>query len=169
VRGAAGSAGKGRGYTIQLPRDPTRGWTPELVAYWKRFGDQIGATTTPVSVPAALRAVVLRAVRVRPEFVRRIKTYDVNVVLQRVVPEETKFDLLIATNILVYYDTFEQSLAMTNIAAMLKLGGYLLTNNLLLELSSSRMKADDYVSVPYSGRETDGDRILWYGLSQEKR
>src|SRR6267142_1572611 len=34
------SAEKGRGYTIQLPKEPSRGWKPELVAYWKRFGDQ---------------------------------------------------------------------------------------------------------------------------------
>ncbi len=163
VEGAARSAAKGRGYTIQLPRDPARGWTPELVAYWKQFGDQIGMPVTPVAVPGSLKGVVLRAVRVRPEFVRRMKTYDVNVVLQRAVPpEKEKFDLLIATNILVYYDTFEQSLAMSNVAAMLKPGCYLLTNNLLLELPVSQMKAGDYVSVPYSERESDGDRIIWY-------
>jgi hypothetical protein len=45
---------------------------------------------------------------------------------------------------------------------MLRPGGILLTNNLLLELPSSKMKSGDYVSVEYSTRETDGDRILWY-------
>jgi len=54
-----------------------------------------------------------------------MRTYDVNIVLQRAEITEGggKFDLLIATNILVYYDTFEQSIALTNIAAMLKLAG----------------------------------------------
>jgi len=92
-----------------------------------------------------------------------MKTYDLNIVLQRVGFDETeKFDLLIATNILVYYDTFEQSLAMTNMAAMLKQRGYLLTNNLLLELPESRLKAEDYVSVPYSAKDADGDTIIHY-------
>ena len=70
--------------------------------------------------------------------------------------------MLIATNILVYYDTLEQSLALANIQTMLRPGGILLTNNLLLELPFSKMKSGDYVSVEYSTRETDGDRILWY-------
>ncbi len=157
------AAVQGRGYTIQLPRDPSRGWKPELVAYWKRFGDQIGSPATPVAVPASLQGTVLRAVRVRPEFVRGMRALDLNVVLQREEgPAERKFDLLIATNILVYYDTFEQSLALANIQMMLRPGGSMLTNNLLLELPSSKMKSGDYVSVEYSTRETDGDRIVWY-------
>ena len=157
------AAVQGRGYTIQLPREPSRGWKPELVAYWKRFGDQIGSPATPVAVPASLQGTVLRAVRVRPEFVRGMRALDLNVVLQREEgPTEKKFDLLIATNILLYYDTFEQSLALANVQTMLRPGGFLLTNNLLLELPSSKMKSGDYVSVEYSTRETDGDQIVWY-------
>jgi len=163
VERAARLGAKGRGYTIQLPRDPARGWTPELVAYWSRFGDQIGMPVTPVAVPASLKTIALRAVRVKPDFVRRMKTYDVNVVLQRAAQTEaTKLDLLIATNILVYYDTFEQSLAMTNVAAMLKPGGYLLTNNLLLELRGSNMRSEGHVAVKYSAKQQDGDTIVKY-------
>jgi CheR methyltransferase, SAM binding domain len=154
---------QGRGYTIQLPRDPSRGWKPELVAYWERFGDQIGSAARAVAVPASLQGTILRAVRIRPEFVRGMRALDLNVVLQREEsPADAKFDLVIATNILVYYDTFEQSLALSNIQSMLRPGGFLLTNNLLLELPSSKMKSVDYVAVEYSSREFDGDRILWY-------
>src|SRR6266850_5108936 len=161
------AAVQGRGYTIQLPRDPSRGWKPELVTYWKRFGDQIGSPATPVAVPASLQGTVLRAVRFRPEFVRGMGALDLNVVLQREEsPSDGKFDLLIATNILVYYDTFEQSLALANIQTMLRPGAFLLTNNLLLELPSSKMKSGDYVSVEYSTRETDGDQIVWYRREQ---
>jgi hypothetical protein len=110
-----------------------------------------------------LQGTTLRAVRVRPEFVRGMRALNLNVVLQR---EESasnaKFDLLIATNILVYYDTFEQSLALNNIQSMLRPGGFLLTNNVLLELPPSKMKSVDYVSVEYSSRESDGDRIVLY-------
>jgi hypothetical protein len=163
VEQARQSAEKRRGYTIQLPRDPARGWNVELVAYWKSFGDQIGTPATPEAVPAALKGIELRAVRVKPEFVRRMKTFDVNIVLQRAnLPEDEKFDLLIATNILVYYENFEQSLAMTNIAAMLKPGGFLLTNNALLELPSSEMHSVGYQTAVYSGRADDGDHIVWY-------
>jgi hypothetical protein len=161
------AAMQGRGYKIQLPRDPSRGWKPELVAYWQRFGDQIGSPATPVAVPTGLQGTMLRAVRVRPEFVRQMRALNLNVVLQREeAPADAKFDLLIATNILVYYDTFEQSLALANIQTMLRPGGFLLTNNLLLELPSSKMKSVDYVSVEYSPRESDGDQIVWYRREQ---
>jgi len=152
-----------RSYTIQLPRDPARGWKPELVAYWKRFGDQIGSPVPPVAVPPSLQGTVSRAISVRPGFIKRMRALDVNIVLQREeAPEDAKFDLLIATNIFVYYDTFEQSLALANVQSMLRPGGFLLTNNLLLELPASKMKSVDYVSVEYSSREADGDQIMWY-------
>ena len=163
VRGAKSSASNGRAYTLQIPRDPSWRWSRELVAYWEHFGDQIGVSVTPITTPPFLQSIALRAVRVRPEFVRCLQPLDVNVVLQREeAPQTAKFDLLIATNILVYYDTLEQSLALANIQAMLRPGGYLLTNNLLLELPFSRMKGGDYATVEYSDRESDGDRILWY-------
>jgi len=164
VQEARRAAGRMRGYTIQLPRDPARGWNAGLVAYWKQFGDQIAEAAVPVALPAALKGVTLRAVRVRPEFVSRMRTFDVDVVLQRaeIAPEDAKFDLLIATNIFVYYDTFEQELALSNVRAMLGPGGFLLTNNLLLELPVVKMKAGDYISVQYSPQQTDGDQVLWY-------
>ncbi len=152
-----------RSYTIQLPRDPARGWRPELVAYWKRFGDQIGSPVPPVAVPPSLQGTVSRAISVRPGFIKRMRALDVNIVRQREdAPDDSKFDLLVATNIFVYYDTFEQSLALVNVQSMLRPGGFLLTNNLLLELPSSKMRSADYVSVEYSSRPADGDRILWY-------
>lgn len=163
VEQARQAAEKGRSYTIQLPKDPARGWNADVVVYWKNFGDQIGAPATPVAVPGALKGIELRAVRVRPEFVRRMKTFDVDIVLQWAnLPEDGKFDLLIATNILVYYENFEQSLAMTNIAAMLKPGGFLLTNNALLELPSSELHSVGYQTAVYSDRADDGDHIVWY-------
>jgi hypothetical protein len=163
VERARRAALQGRPYTIQLPRDPLRGWKPELVAYWNRFGDQIGSSVPPVAVPSSLQGIELRAVSVRPTFVKRMRALDVNIVLQREeLPEKEKFDLLVATNVLVYYDTLEQSLALTNIQSMLRPGGFLLSNNLLLELPSLKMSSGDYVSVEYSSRPADGDRILWY-------
>jgi len=163
IESARRAALQGRAYTIQLLRDPARDWKPELVAYWKRFGEQIGSPVPPVAVPPSLQGTLSRAISVRPGFVKRMRALDVNIVLQREdAPDDAKFDLLIATNILVYYDTFEQSLALANIQSMLRPGGFLLTNNLLLELPSSKMKSVDYVLVEYSPRESDGDQIMWY-------
>ena len=106
----------------------------------------------------------MRAVRVRPEVVRSITAEDVNVVLQRVepLPALERYDVIVATNILVYYDVFEQSLAMANIARMLKPGGVLLTNSPVFELPSTPMRGVGFTDVLYEQRDAARDRIFWY-------
>lgn len=53
-----------------------------------------------------------------------------NIVFQRLeLATDQGFDLIIGTNIFIYYDAFEQSLARANIATMLRPGGYLLSND----------------------------------------
>ncbi|MEN3334967.1 MAG: hypothetical protein V7641_4332 [Blastocatellia bacterium] len=158
---ARARAARGTAYVVQLPRDEQ--WKPELLAYWSKFGDQIGAAIAPVTPPAALSALKIRAVSIRPAFVSLLSSEDVDIVLQHLnlAPAES-FDIIIATNILVYYDTFEQSLAMANIETMLRPGGLLLSNNALLELPTSKMHSVGYESVAYSDRPSDGDHIVWY-------
>jgi SAM-dependent methyltransferase len=154
-------AAHGTGYTVQLPRDSQ--WKPELGNYWSKFGDQIGVTVAPVAVPTGLGDVKVRAVRIRPNIVSLISSADVNIVLQRLdLAKEEAFDIIIATNILVYYDVFEQSLAMANVERMLRPGGFLLSNNALLELPSSGMHSVGYETAVYSDRPGDGDHIVWY-------
>ena len=51
---------------------------------------------------------------------------DVNIVTERLDGEP--FDLVIATNVFIYYDVLEQALAMSNVEAMLKPGAFLLAN-----------------------------------------
>lgn len=158
---ARARAARGTAYVVQLPRDEH--WKPDLIAYWSTFGDQIGSPVAPVPRPAALGDLKVRAVSIRPAFVTLITSEDVNIVLQRLNVETREgFDIVIATNILIYYDTFEQSLAMTNIEHMLRPGGLLLSNNALLELPISRMRSVGYDTVVYSDRETDGDHLVWY-------
>ena len=55
---------------------------------------------------------------------------ELNIVLERLSNAEVMggFDLVVATNVLIYYDPFEQALAVSNIASMLRGGGLLLTN-----------------------------------------
>jgi hypothetical protein len=42
---------------------------------------------------------------------------------------------MVGTNVFIYYDAFERSLALENAGAMLKRGGLLLTNDQLPEVS----------------------------------
>ncbi len=104
-------------YPLNVPRDTEVRWKPELATYWERFGDQIGEPAAFIA-PRGAGSVLVRSVRVRPEIVASIDPKDLNIVLQRLepLPPEDRFDLVIATNVLVYYNVFEQSLALTNIA-----------------------------------------------------
>jgi chemotaxis methyl-accepting protein methylase len=74
--------------------------------------------------------VRVRAVEVEPAVVAAVTPRDVNVVLERLDPlqADEQFDLIIATNVLLYYDRFEQGLALTNIGKMLRPGAFFLTN-----------------------------------------
>jgi len=161
-------AQRGASYVVQLPRDPNAQWKAAAIGYWEKFGDQIGTPMTPVPIPANVSDLKVRAVRIRPGFVSRITPVDLNIVLQRpVLASAERFDLIIATNILVYYDNFEQSLALLNVERMLRPGGFLLSNNALLELPFMRVRSLDYLTVVYSDRPDDGDHIIWYQRQPE--
>jgi hypothetical protein len=154
---------RGQSYTIQLPRESAARWKPEAVRYWESFGDRVGSPVTPIAVPASAGELLTRAVRVRPDIVSRITAVDTNIVLQQPqLAEAEKFDLIIATNIFVYYDIFDQSLAMLNVEHMLRPGGMMLSNNALLELPFFRVRSVGYHTTVYSEREDDGDHIVWY-------
>jgi CheR methyltransferase, SAM binding domain len=158
----------GVGYVVQLPRDPLADWKPPAVQYWANFGSSIGSPVTPIASPSTLNGLRVRAVRIRPNIVSRITPEDLNIVLQRPELAATdRFDLIIATNILVYYDVFEQSLALLNVEGMLRPGGFLLSNNALVELPFSRVHSVDYLTVVYSDRPDDGDHIIWYQRSPD--
>ena len=52
---------------------------------------------------------------------------ELNIITQRL---GSKYDLVVATNVLVYFDDNELLLAMANIESMLGAGGYLIHNEL---------------------------------------
>jgi hypothetical protein len=41
-------AQKGRGYAIQLPRDPQESWQPAAIEYWRVFGDRTGKSVAAI-------------------------------------------------------------------------------------------------------------------------
>jgi len=166
VQRARKNAAAGRSYTVQLPWDSAARQTPEyrasFVEYWKQLGGAIGAPVTAIPVPNSLAAGTrTRAVRIPPRIVRRIIPVDMNIVFQRlqVAPQEA-FDLVIGTNIFVYYGAFEQSLARANAAAMLRPGGYLLTNDKLADAAPSGLQ-DSLLTTLIVARDPDMTEFMF--------
>ena len=157
----------GQPYPLVLPRNLDQSWSAPLVRYWQRAGDRIGEKAAAPALPPNAGRAEVRRILVRPAVVQSMTTRDLNIVLQRPdpMPAGEQFDLMIATNILLYYDVFEQSLAGINIAKMLRPGGLLLTNNRIFELPSTPLTGvgftdASYISIPGIGGT--GDRIIWY-------
>lgn len=122
----------GQAYAVELPRDPRADWSPEAISYWKDFGEILGSPAKPLPIPASLGRVAVRAVAIRPQFARHLKVYNLNIVAETLDFRPGQgFDLMVATNVLLYYNRLEQALAMANIAHMLNPGGIFLGNNVL--------------------------------------
>jgi hypothetical protein len=137
IERARKNAAAGRAYVVQLPWDTTARITPEyranFVKYWEQLGSSIGQPVPPIPVPGAAAAQTrTRAVKIRAEVVRRITPLDINIVFQHpeLAPQEG-FDLIIGTNIFIYFGEFEQCLARLNMALMLNPGGFILSNDKL--------------------------------------
>ena len=158
-------ARRGDEYLIHLPLDddtPARQWTPDLFQYWSGFADRIAAPDVGVASPPGLSGVRVRAVRVRSDVVTAIVPIDLNIVLERLtLPEAERFDLVVATNVLVYYDAFEQGLAVANIAAMLRPGGYFVTNYAVQPRPPFEPAARLTTRV-FWDRQGNGDTLLAY-------
>ena len=149
---------------MQLPHDVARPWPPELNAYWRDLGDRVGSAATPIRPPEIFRNLETRAVRVRPDVVLACDPVNLNIVLQRVdLAPANRFDLIIGTNIFVYYDPFEQALALENAGAMLKSGGLLLTNDQLPEAARGSMRRAGMTEVRYSEKDVTAHEVVgWY-------
>lgn len=146
-------AAAGKPYTIQLLASPSDGWSTSyhsgFLEFWQKLGKQIGKSTTPIPVPEEASDIWNRAISVRPSVVRRVTPVDMNVVFETVpLPPDKQFDLVIGTNIFVYYDSLDQSLARANLGTMIKPGGYLLTNEALPSKAPSNLTDSLKTSVP---------------------
>jgi SAM-dependent methyltransferase len=141
---------KNAGYVVQLPRDVSRPWQAEQIAYWKSLGDQVGTVVAPIRPPEIFQGLETRAVRIRPEVVRACEPVDLDIVVEHLnLPAEERFDLIVGTNIFVYYDAFQQALALENAGVMLKPGGLLLSNDRLPEASGGSMRLAGITVVSY--------------------
>jgi hypothetical protein len=156
-------AGSGIAYSLQLPRDTRVSWSRGYLRYWENFGDQIGRGTPSAAPPQGVTDTVVRSVTVRPGIVMRLRPVELNIVTQHLaLADAQRFDMIVATNMFVYYDVFEQSVALANVERMLRPGGFLLSNNALLELPFSKIRSVGYQGSAYSDRSSDGDNIVFY-------
>jgi len=130
------NAAAGRAYVVQLPWDTAARMTDEyrqsFTQYWEKLGSSIGEPVPPIAVPAAAPETETRAVKIRPAVVLRVTPLDTNIVVERpALAAQSGFDLIIGTNIFVYFGKFEQALARLNMALMLGPGGFALSNDRL--------------------------------------
>ncbi len=164
-------AAAGKPYTIQLLSSPSDQWSQEyhtgFIEYWQKLGDKIGKPGTRIPVPEAAGNIWNRAVSVRPAVVLRVFPVDMNVVFQTVpLPSDKQFDLVIGTNIFVYYGGLEQSLARANLGTMIKPGGFLLTNEALPGTAPTKLADSLKTSVPIAKSPAITDYM--YGYVRQK-
>jgi SAM-dependent methyltransferase len=159
----AGQGLGGRSYVVQLPNDPRNRWDHELVSYWRHFGELLGSPTRALPPPEYLKGVEVRAVAIRPKVAAQMAGQDLDMVAQQfAVPPGEGFDLVIATNVFLYYNFFEQALAMQNIARMMSPGGVLLVNQVLSNQHPDSLKLIDQCYVAFSSRDQYGDNVVAY-------
>jgi hypothetical protein len=163
IRTARNRVRGGAGYPLQLPIRSNIKWTAEALRYWEHFAAAVGEKTPALPPPPMAGEAKTRAVTVRPGIVLRVRAKRLDVVYERLVlPEEEKFDLIVGTNIFVYYSAFEQDLAELNLAAMMQKRGLVLTNDALpANGRESALSEIGFSTTAYSDREKDGDRIVW--------
>lgn len=151
----------GTGYVLQLPLGASEQWSPNLIRYWEQAGDRIGVAVRASAPPRTAGEVRVRAVRIPPATVMAIAPRDLNIVVERLDPlaEAERFDLVVATNVLLYYDKFEQALALVNVARMLRSGGSLLSNQALRPVAPF-LPAVGHDAVQYSTSQFD--HLFWY-------
>jgi SAM-dependent methyltransferase len=157
-RGRAGQA-----YTVELPRDPRAEWSSEAISYWKNFGEFLGSPKKPLPVPRSLGRVAVRSVGIGPQFAARLEVYNLNIVAETLdFPPGQGFDLMVATNVLVYYNRLEQALAMANVARMLNPGGVFLANNVLPAQHTRDLSYLGRRTTTFTPNGTYGDDVVVY-------
>jgi len=157
---APSRAASSSGYIVTLPLPGGEAWASAVEEYWRHWGSTIGSEVVAGPAPASAGVAKARAVRIQPAVAASIVPRDLNVVVDRLsLPEDERFDLIVATNVLVYYDVFEQALATANVAAMLRPGGLFVTNTAVLPTTPLRPTAS-YLRVAHTAQRYDD--VFWY-------
>jgi hypothetical protein len=122
VVGFINSFSKGQG-RLELYSAPG---TDDYNRYFRSLGTKIGslAPATPAGMPGDL---LTRAINVEPSVARAVHASELNISTQRLAGT---YDLAIATNVLLYFESPDLALALCNTAAMLGTGAYFIHNDL---------------------------------------
>jgi hypothetical protein len=107
--------------TSEIRETPGVALTADYRDYFKQLGQAIGTERNTAGTDR-----LSKIVQVSSSASRALEAETVDIVTERLTGEP--FDLVIATNILPYFDDGQLMLAMTNVAAMLRPGGILLHN-----------------------------------------
>lgn len=119
--------------------------------------------TSSAKTPGYLKGVEVRAVSIQSQVAVQLEAQDMDMVAQQLdVPPEGGFDLVIATNVLLYYNFFEQALAMQNINRLMNRGGLFLVNQILSNQHPASLKFIDQCYVPFSSKGSYGDDVVAY-------
>jgi hypothetical protein len=154
---------KNQPYPIQLPLISDTNWKNEFITYWSSFGSFVGKQSQPLTAPPNLKNLKLRSVLINSEYLAKIKPFDTNIVVQSpVLLEKDKYDLIIGTNIFVYYGEFEKALIMKNLDKMLRKGGIVLSNDALTDIAVTDVHKIGQTETFYSDNKIDGDLVIWY-------
>jgi len=161
---ARAAAEAGKPYDLHLLLDPSLPWESATLDYWQKFGANIGSRQPEQDLGLEGKKLRLASVEVPAAEVLHLHPADLNIIYARQpLPQGKKFDLIIGTNIFVYYSGFEQSLAEDNAAAMLREGGLLLSNDFLPELPATGLAPLRTAATRYSTiSETNGDEVFCY-------
>jgi hypothetical protein len=160
---ASAEARSGKPRLLALVRDPDAGWNDAAVAYWRSFGGLAGRPLNDwlgKKVPPGLE---LRTVAIRPEVVSRISAQDLNVIAQTEDdPEGERYDLVVATNILLYYEPFLQTIGLASISHLLNAGGVFLSNTVLPPQHPPGVEFLGRRTVTYGSGSESADDIVAY-------
>lgn len=109
-----------------IPETRDRAFTEDYRRYLRELGRAVGTRTTASSAMTSDPRYV-HSITLSPTVGRALGAERLNVITERLV-EGASFDIVIVTNVLAYFDDRQLALALSNIAAMLRPGGYLLHN-----------------------------------------
>jgi hypothetical protein len=103
-----------------------RPFSADYRAYVRQLGRAIGDEVAPPRAIVSDRRYQ-HSVAVRSSVARAMSAEQLNIVTSQLA-DRSAFDLIVATNVLSYFDDRQLTLALVNIAAMLRPGGYLVHN-----------------------------------------
>lgn len=109
-----------------IREDATVSMSPEYKEYFEALGRAIAGPGGAAPAPAMVDGHLRKRVRVSGAAANALSAVPLDIVTERLRGQT--FDLVIATNVLPYFDDQELMLAMSNIASMLAPGGVFLHN-----------------------------------------